>query len=90
MVQHKEFTKAGKTVGLHVWRIENLELVPVPENLHGSFYTGDAYVILNTVKQRETFFYQLHYWLGKTKYYKYKTDAFLDTCAQRGVILCLC
>lgn len=64
MVQHKEFPKA-KAVGLHIWRIENIELVPVPESLYGSFYTGDAYVVLNTVKQRETFFYQLHYWLGK-------------------------
>ncbi|KAJ0055406.1 hypothetical protein NL108_017241 [Boleophthalmus pectinirostris] len=64
MVQHKEFLKA-KEVGLHIWRIENIELVPVPENLHGSFYTGDAYVILNTIKKRDTYYYQLHFWLGK-------------------------
>lgn len=37
----------------------------MPESLYGSFYSGDAYVVLNTMKQRETFFYQLHYWLGK-------------------------
>uniref|UniRef100_A0A3B4B3G0 Scinderin n=1 Tax=Periophthalmus magnuspinnatus TaxID=409849 RepID=A0A3B4B3G0_9GOBI len=64
MVEHKEFLKA-KEVGLHIWRIENIELVAVPENLHGSFYTGDAYVIINTVKKRENYYYQLHYWLGK-------------------------
>uniref|UniRef100_A0A8C6UW07 Scinderin n=1 Tax=Neogobius melanostomus TaxID=47308 RepID=A0A8C6UW07_9GOBI len=64
MVQHKEFPKA-KAVGLHIWRIENIELAPVPESLYGSFYSGDAYVVLNTVKQRDTFFYKLHYWLGK-------------------------
>lgn len=66
MVLHKEFLAAGRTAGLQVWRVENLELVPVPQSLHGSFYSGDAYVILNTIRQRESFFYHLHYWLGKT------------------------
>lgn len=65
VLHHKEFTTAGKTAGLQIWRIENLELVTVPESLHGNFYTGDAYVILYTVKQKDTFFYHLHYWLGK-------------------------
>ncbi|XP_062291728.1 adseverin [Scomber scombrus] len=65
VLEHKEFAKAGKTSGLQIWRIENMELVPVVESLHGSFYTGDAYVILSTIKQRDNFFYHLHYWLGK-------------------------
>uniref|UniRef100_A0A4W5PIF3 Scinderin n=1 Tax=Hucho hucho TaxID=62062 RepID=A0A4W5PIF3_9TELE len=51
--------------GLQIWRIEKIELVPVPENLHGNFYVGDAYVVLHTVKQRDSCFYDLHYWLGK-------------------------
>lgn len=66
MVIHKEFVTAGRTAGLQVWRVEKLELVPVPQSLHGSFYSGDAYVILNTIRQRESFFYHLHYWLGKS------------------------
>lgn len=65
VLEHKEFSKAGKSAGLQIWRIENMELVPVIENLHGSFYTGDAYVILYTVKQKENYFYHLHFWLGK-------------------------
>ncbi|KAM6974936.1 scinderin [Tautogolabrus adspersus] len=65
VLHHKEFTTAGQKTGLQIWRIESLELVPVPETLHGNFYTGDAYVILSTVKQRDNFFYHLHYWLGK-------------------------
>ncbi|KAK9526357.1 hypothetical protein VZT92_015062 [Zoarces viviparus] len=65
VLYHKEFTNAGKTAGLQIWRIENLELVPVPENLCGNFYTGDAYVILYTVNKKTSFFYHLHYWLGK-------------------------
>ncbi|XP_034455639.1 adseverin [Hippoglossus hippoglossus] len=65
VLHHKEFTNAGKATGLQIWRIENLELVPVSESLHGNFYTGDAYVILSTVEQRNCFSYHLHYWLGK-------------------------
>uniref|UniRef100_A0A8C7VZK9 Scinderin n=1 Tax=Oncorhynchus mykiss TaxID=8022 RepID=A0A8C7VZK9_ONCMY len=65
VLYHREFDKAGKAAGLQIWRIEKMELVPVPENLHGNFYVGDAYVVLHTVKQRESCFYDLHYWLGK-------------------------
>lgn len=67
MVYHPEFERAGKQAGLQVWRIEKLDLVPVPENLYGGFYTGDAYIILNTIKQRSgNLQYDLHFWLGKT------------------------
>ncbi|XP_047460468.1 adseverin [Mugil cephalus] len=65
VLHHKEFSKAGKTTGLQIWRIERMELVPVPESLHGSFYTGDAYLILSTVKEKNCAFYHLHFWLGK-------------------------
>ncbi|XP_048848805.1 adseverin [Brienomyrus brachyistius] len=65
VLHHQEFEKAGKASGLQIWRIEKLELVQVPENLHGSFYVGDAYLVLRTSKQRDSFFYDLHYWLGK-------------------------
>ncbi|XP_048875059.1 gelsolin-like isoform X1 [Brienomyrus brachyistius] len=65
MVYHPEFERAGKQPGLQVWRIEKLDLVPVPENLYGGFYTGDAYIILNTIKQRSgNLQYDLHFWLG--------------------------
>ncbi|KAL4629652.1 adseverin [Arapaima gigas] len=65
VLYHKEFEKAGKAAGLQIWRIEKMELVPVPENLYGSFYVGDAYLVLRTIKQRDCFSYDLHYWLGK-------------------------
>uniref|UniRef100_A0A8C1B500 Gelsolin n=2 Tax=Cyprinus carpio TaxID=7962 RepID=A0A8C1B500_CYPCA len=65
MVYHPEFERAGKEPGLQVWRIENFDLVAVPENLYGGFYTGDAYVVLNTIKQRSGYLqYDLHFWLG--------------------------
>lgn len=64
--QHPEFKRAGQNPGLQVWRVENFNLVPVPENLYGGFYTGDAYLVLNTIKQRSgNLQYDLHFWLGE-------------------------
>ncbi|XP_068458874.1 scinderin like b isoform X1 [Clinocottus analis] len=61
MVSHKEFVGAGKQPGLQVWRIENLDLKPVPKALHGSFFTGDAYLMLFTTSAPS---YNIHMWLG--------------------------
>uniref|UniRef100_A0A8C4ES22 Scinderin like b n=1 Tax=Dicentrarchus labrax TaxID=13489 RepID=A0A8C4ES22_DICLA len=61
MVSHKEFVGAGKQPGLQVWRIENMDLKPVPKALHGSFYTGDAYLLLFTTSAPS---YNIHMWLG--------------------------
>ncbi|XP_043823029.1 adseverin [Dromiciops gliroides] len=63
---HKEFAQAGLQPGLQVWRIEKMELVPVPPEQHGSFYIGDAYLVLCTRQgPRNGFSYRLHFWLGK-------------------------
>nr|DBA21092.1 TPA: hypothetical protein GDO54_017801 [Pyxicephalus adspersus]DBA21093.1 TPA: hypothetical protein GDO54_017801 [Pyxicephalus adspersus] len=65
VVDHPEFEKAGKAPGLQIWRIEKFDLVAVPQNQYGSFFTGDAYIVLNTIKQRSgNLQYDLHYWLG--------------------------
>uniref|UniRef100_A0A8C5BKG5 Scinderin like b n=1 Tax=Gadus morhua TaxID=8049 RepID=A0A8C5BKG5_GADMO len=61
MVSHKEFASAGKQPGLQVWRIEKMDLKPVPKALHGNFYTGDAYVLLFTTKAPT---YYIHMWMG--------------------------
>ncbi|XP_074125341.1 scinderin [Sminthopsis crassicaudata] len=63
---HKEFARAGLQPGLQVWRIEKMELVPVPPEQHGSFYVGDAYLVLCTRQgPRKDLSYRLHFWLGK-------------------------
>lgn len=62
---HQEFARAGKRAGLQVWRIEKLELVPVPESAYGDFYVGDAYLVLHTTQASRGFTYRLHFWLGK-------------------------
>lgn len=77
--QHPEFERAGKNPGLQVWRVEKFNLVPVPENLYGGFYTGDAYLVLNTIKQRSgQLQYDLHFWLGE--FSETQRSAFWDKC----------
>ncbi|XP_035271568.1 scinderin like a [Anguilla anguilla] len=61
MVTHKEFQNAGKVPGLQIWRLEKMDLKPVPKELYGNFYTGDAYILLYTTKAPS---YSLHKWLG--------------------------
>lgn len=63
MVVHKEFQTAGKQPGLQVWRLEKMDLVPVPKQLHGNFYIGDAYILLYTTPAPA---YAIHMWLGET------------------------
>ncbi|KAM3876568.1 scinderin like a [Diretmus argenteus] len=61
MVHHKEFQTAGKEPGLQVWRVESLDLKPVPKQLHGNFYTGDTYILLYTTPAPA---YSIHMWQG--------------------------
>ncbi|KAL3046863.1 hypothetical protein OYC64_021144 [Pagothenia borchgrevinki] len=61
MSQHKEFETAGKKPGLQVWRIEKMDLAPVPPELHGNFYTGDSYILLHTTSAPS---YNVHSWFG--------------------------
>ncbi|XP_036262329.1 scinderin isoform X1 [Molothrus ater] len=59
------FAEAGRQSGLQVWRVERLELVPVPPSRHGDFFVGDAYLVLRTERRGDNVAYRLHYWLGK-------------------------
>ncbi|XP_064307411.1 villin-1 [Phalacrocorax carbo] len=53
------------TPGIQIWRIENMEMVPVPTKSYGNFYEGDCYILLLTRKTGSSFSYNIHYWLGK-------------------------
>ena len=39
---------AGNMTGFHVWRIENMQVVPIPSEAWGKFFTGDAYIVLSS------------------------------------------
>lgn len=61
MVCHKEFQNAGKQEGLQVWRIEKMDLKPVPKELYGNFFNEDAYIVLRTTSGLS---HDIHTWLG--------------------------
>lgn len=60
------FLGAGTKIGLEIWCIENLSLVPIPKSSHGKFFSGSAYLILNTILLKDGMLeHDVHYWLGK-------------------------
>ncbi|XP_038901594.1 villin-1 isoform X1 [Benincasa hispida] len=60
------FQGAGTKAGLEIWCIENLEVVPVPKASHGKFYSGSAYIVLNTtVPKCGIPQHDVHYWVGE-------------------------
>ncbi|KAL6111617.1 avil [Pungitius sinensis] len=50
---------------VEVWRIENLELVPVDPQWYGYFYGGDCYLILYTYLVHSKKYYLLYIWQGR-------------------------
>lgn len=67
------------TAGFHIWRIEKLQVAPVPREAYGKFYNGDAYIIFSSseygqeaginVKSRKNdnsrLEQHIHFWLGE-------------------------
>nr|KAF6476844.1 villin like [Rousettus aegyptiacus] len=54
---------------LHIWIIENLKMVPVPESAYGNFFEEHCYIILHvpqSPKATQGASSDLHYWIGKT------------------------
>ncbi|RUP32489.1 severin [Jimgerdemannia flammicorona] len=56
----------GKEPGLWVWRIEQFKVVPWPKNQYGKFYSGDSYIVLHSVKKKDSnvLLHNIHFWLG--------------------------
>ncbi|KAF7240355.1 Advillin [Varanus komodoensis] len=50
---------------VEVWRVENLELVPVETQWHGFFYGGDCYLVLYTYEVTRKPCYILYIWQGR-------------------------
>lgn len=47
-----------------VFRVEMFDLIPVPEDQHGVFFSGDCYVILYAYSDGKKDHYIIYYWLG--------------------------
>ncbi|KAM4796909.1 advillin [Rhinophrynus dorsalis] len=50
---------------LEVWRVENLELVPVEPEWRGYFFGGDCYLVLYTYHVNKKAYYILYIWQGR-------------------------
>jgi hypothetical protein len=46
-----------------VWRVEKFQLVPVPDELQGIFFSGDCYIVKYTYLAGGTEKYLIYYWL---------------------------
>lgn len=53
--------------GMEIWRIEKLKVVKQHPDTHGSFYSGDSYIVLVTkqVPGSSRLEWDIHFWLGK-------------------------
>ncbi|XP_050237868.1 villin-1 [Mercurialis annua] len=59
------FLGAGAKPGVEIWCVQNLRLLPLPKSLHGKFYSGNAFVVLNTVLLKNgPPHHDIHYWIG--------------------------
>ncbi|CAN0910703.1 VLN1 [Linum grandiflorum] len=60
------FQTAGTKPEIEIWCVEKLQLVSLPKSLLGKFYSGNAYVVLNTIVNRNGIsLHDIHYWIGK-------------------------
>ncbi|XP_052780665.1 gelsolin-like protein 2 [Mya arenaria] len=58
--------KAGKSVGIQIWRVVSFKITDWPKEDYGKFYNGDSYIILNTYKEEgeDELQYDVHFWIG--------------------------
>jgi len=58
---------AGTQAGLKVWRIENFQVVPWPEDRYGEFMMADSYIVLSTTEEPDSgkLLHDIHFWLGR-------------------------
>ncbi|KAF6116938.1 villin 1 [Phyllostomus discolor] len=53
------------TPGVQIWRIEAMQMVPVPPSTFGCFFDGDCYVLLAIHKTGSNLSYDIHFWIGQ-------------------------
>jgi len=61
----KEWEGVGKDEGLHIWRIENLNVVKWATKEYGNFCTGDSYIVLRSYKVENKLENVIFFWIGK-------------------------
>jgi gelsolin len=61
--------QVGHAAGLHVWRIEDFEVVPWPKEKYGQFHEGDSYIVLHSYEVgnqdgEKKLGHDIFFWLG--------------------------
>lgn len=61
--------QVGVAPGLHIWRIEDFEVVPWPKDKYGQFLDGDSYIVLHSYKagrqgDEDQLGHDVFFWLG--------------------------
>lgn len=60
------FLGVGDKPGLAIWCIMGTDVVPIAKSLHGKFYTGNCYIVLNTAELKSGVRrHNVHYWVGE-------------------------
>lgn len=55
----------GQSAGIWVWEIENLYPNPIDQQMYGTFYEADCYIVLKTTQEDSgNLLHQIHYWIG--------------------------
>jgi len=53
------------TGSIKIWRIENFDKTPLPEDQYGQFYMGDSYIMLYTYLVKGKPNYIIYFWQGR-------------------------
>lgn len=51
--KEKAWDNVGQEPGIQIWRIEKFQVKHWPKDRYGEFYSGDSYIILNTIVDDE-------------------------------------
>lgn len=62
--------RVGVAPGLHIWRIEDFQVVPWPKEKYGQFFDGDSFIVLHSYKvgsqggEQDRLGHDVFFWLG--------------------------
>lgn len=59
------FQHVSRKSGLQIWTINNMKMVPVPDQAFGNFFEGDCYIVLYR-SQGSSNSMDVHYWIGNS------------------------
>ena len=95
LVLHAAFDDVGKKAGLEVWRLDGgttnvYNYVRVRKNMHGEFFRGQCYLILNTVGSSAKLSHHIHFWHGRSSQIRDRAAVFHQAMLLSKALHCPC